>query len=118
MLNITLSFPALFGTEVTILLNYYDWTDFNDKKIRLGTCYRVLCLNPQTGIDMLSVNVKDKAPVISREALYRHNAEMSFVLVRFEDFTARPYKNKVGKDAISARAAAIEVVSDINGEKV
>ncbi len=106
-MDLHLTFLQIFSCDFAILVGVRDWFQYKDGKRdnRKGSIYNLLRLN--AACDQISVKIEDEYPVVTQEELDRHNIAMDFVLCQMEGFEAKPYADRTGKLALSAKAEQI-----------
>lgn len=114
--KIIMSDKETLGADTNPVVAVQDWIEYNPdgkRGRRLGSTYDVLMLS--CFCEKLRVHVEDSASIITQDELDKHNKSMNFCMVRFEGFKGRPYVDKSGRLAITARADKIILVNSGSG---
>ncbi|WMJ85160.1 hypothetical protein ACS3UN_03465 [Oscillospiraceae bacterium LTW-04] len=111
-MNIILNAQQACGTDVLPLVGVaesYEYDSNGNKGKLIGTTYTIL--NPQDRCTSLRVKVADTTLVVSQEELDQHNKLLQFVMVRFSNFTAKPYAHKTSGMQLSCTADKAVIVT-------
>lgn len=84
----------------------FDWSS-GSKGPRIGTNYSVI---RPADMEKVKVRVPDSAPVVAAEAVAKYIADMQFIYVTFDGFTASVSVDRTGNLRIYAEAESIRVV--------
>ncbi|MDF2854556.1 MAG: hypothetical protein K0Q87_407 [Neobacillus sp.] len=95
----------VFGAETVPVVKVsplFEYSNDGTKTKQIGYTYFVL--NPKCFFETEKVKVLAETPVVEQDTLDACNKTMNFAQIRFENFVAKPYRDKLNKEQLSCKA--------------